>query len=177
MGHFVVFLSNENLSKANGETYFFVHDDIYNRGFASYLENFQKARPGVYNYEKTPTYYNDFRVPARIKAMNSTIKVVNLGRHQQHLHISPMALESQSEFKGNVQFVIMFVEHFRDICIFNMGSLCCINSILENWKALDMILKTFKKTFDRHLIGLNPFQTMSKIMKEMALLKVPQTLE
>ena len=97
MGHFVVFLSNENLSKANGETYFFVHDDIYNRGFASYLENFQKARPGVYNYEKTPTYYNDFRVPARIKAMNSTIKVVNLGRH--HLRISPMALQSQSGIK------------------------------------------------------------------------------
>ena len=66
--------------KANGETYFFVHDDIYNRGYSSYLENFQEPRPGVYNYEKTPTYYNDFRVPARIKAMNSTIKIVNLGK-------------------------------------------------------------------------------------------------
>ena len=27
--------------KANGETYFFVHDDVYNRGYSFYLEKFQ----------------------------------------------------------------------------------------------------------------------------------------
>lgn len=31
------------------------------------------------NYEKTPTYYKSIRAQSRIQAMNSTIKLVNIG--------------------------------------------------------------------------------------------------
>ena len=32
------------------------------------------------NYEKTPTYYKSIRAQSRIQAMNSTIKLVNIGK-------------------------------------------------------------------------------------------------
>ena len=67
--------------KAKQETYFFNNDHKYKSlGFDYYLNLFPFPKtPNVLNYEKTPTYYKSIRAQGRIQAMNSTIKLVNIG--------------------------------------------------------------------------------------------------
>ena len=68
----------ENLNKQ--ETYFFNNDHKYKGlGFEYYLNLYSFPKENVLNYEKTPTYYKSIRAQSRIQAMNSTIKLVNIG--------------------------------------------------------------------------------------------------
>ena len=46
----------------------------------SYLNLYSFPKENVLNYEKTPTYYKSIRAQSRIQAMNSTIKLVNIGK-------------------------------------------------------------------------------------------------
>ena len=62
------------------ETYFFNNDHKYKGlGFEYYLNLYSFPKENVLNYEKTPTYYKSIRAQSRIQAMNSTIKLVNIG--------------------------------------------------------------------------------------------------
>lgn len=75
------FLSNHpNLRPAKQETYFFNNDHKYlGMGYEYYLNLFPQIKnPEQVNYEKTPTYYKSVRAQARIKAMNSSIQLVNI---------------------------------------------------------------------------------------------------
>ena len=50
-------------------------------GYDWYLNLFPPLKtPAQVNYEKTPTYYKSVRAQARIKTMNSTIQLVNIGK-------------------------------------------------------------------------------------------------
>ena len=63
------------------ETYFFNNDHKYKGlGFEYYLNLYSFPKENVLNYEKTPTYYKSIRAQSRIQAMNSTIKLVNIGK-------------------------------------------------------------------------------------------------
>lgn len=78
------FLSNHpNLRPAKQEAYFFNNDHKYlGLGYEYYMNLFPEIKDAnQVNYEKTPTYYKSVRAQARVKAMNSTIQLVNIGKH------------------------------------------------------------------------------------------------
>ncbi|CAG5109557.1 Oidioi.mRNA.OKI2018_I69.chr2.g4077.t1.cds [Oikopleura dioica] len=75
------FLHNHpDLQQAKQETYFFNNDHKYlELGYDWYLNLYRfPTHDGQMNYEKTPTYYKSVRAQPRIKAMNETVKLVNI---------------------------------------------------------------------------------------------------
>ena len=68
-----------DLNNARQEAYFFNNDNKYRTmGYEWYFNLFPKSKPNVLNYEKSPTYYKSVKAQPRIKAMNETIKIVNI---------------------------------------------------------------------------------------------------
>ena len=97
----------ENLNKQ--ETYFFNNDHKYKGlGFEYYLNLYSFPKENVLNYEKTPTYYKSIRAQSRIQAMNSTIKLVNIGESQAFDLIWPHWAELTS-----IQFNILVCDNVR----------------------------------------------------------------
>jgi len=75
------FLHNHpDLQQAKQETYFFNNDHKYlELGYDWYLNMYKfPTHDHQMNYEKTPTYYKSVRAQPRIKAMNETVKLVNI---------------------------------------------------------------------------------------------------
>ena len=69
-----------DLNLAKKEAYFFnTNRNFKKKGYDWYLNLFDKPdRPNILNFEKSPTYYKSTKAPSRIKAMNATIKIVNV---------------------------------------------------------------------------------------------------
>ena len=74
------FLQNHpHVKQSLREPNFFNKDENYHRGFGYYSSLFPQPTYRELLYEKSPEYYNSIMAPARVKAMNSTVKVVNIG--------------------------------------------------------------------------------------------------
>ena len=68
-----------DISIAAGEVRFFNTDAAYRRGLAFYRQQMpftNSSKSGHITIEKSPEYFEDYHTPERIRAMNSSIKIV-----------------------------------------------------------------------------------------------------
>ena len=79
-----------DLNLAKKEAYFFNSNHKFKKkGYEWYLNLFDMPdRPNILNFEESPTYYKSTKAPPRIKAMNETIKIVNVVCDNVHRTLS-----------------------------------------------------------------------------------------
>lgn len=68
------------VQKAAGEVHFFDRDENYNRGLEWYRSKMPHSYGGQITIEKSPSYFVTPEVPERIRAMNSSIKLLLIVR-------------------------------------------------------------------------------------------------
>nr|CAI5839296.1 unnamed protein product [Callosobruchus analis] len=68
------------VQKAAGEVHFFDRDENYNKGLEWYRMQMPHSYPGQITIEKSPSYFVTPEVPERIRAMNSSIKLLLIVR-------------------------------------------------------------------------------------------------
>lgn len=68
------------VQKAAGEVHFFDRDDNYSKGLEWYRMQMPHSYPGQITIEKSPSYFVTPEVPERIRAMNSSIKLLLIVR-------------------------------------------------------------------------------------------------
>ncbi|XP_050545353.1 heparan sulfate glucosamine 3-O-sulfotransferase 5-like [Daktulosphaira vitifoliae] len=98
---------HKSVQKANGEVHFFDRDDNYNQGLEWYRKRMPYSYPNQITIEKSPSYFVTSEVPERIKAMNSSVKLLLILREPviraisdyTQLHSNPMANKSSKSFE------------------------------------------------------------------------------
>lgn len=71
---------NHHIAKAESEVHFFDNDEHYSLGLDYYRRQMPKSNSAQYTIEKSPAYFVTSNVPERIKAMNSSIKLILIVR-------------------------------------------------------------------------------------------------
>ncbi|XP_025200365.1 heparan sulfate glucosamine 3-O-sulfotransferase 5-like [Melanaphis sacchari] len=98
---------HKSVQKANGEVHFFDRDENYERGLDWYRKRMPYSFPNQITIEKSPSYFVTPEVPERIKAMNSSIKLLLILRDPviraisdyTQLHSNPLANRSSRSFE------------------------------------------------------------------------------
>ncbi|KAK3591019.1 hypothetical protein CHS0354_013081 [Potamilus streckersoni] len=107
------FLSlHPQIKVADMEMHFFDDDENYTRGLAWYQNRMPYALPGQITIEKTPRYFIAEKVPQRIQAMNSSVKLIVILRNPSTRVVSDYAQVYANKIAKNKT-----VSRFEDVVI------------------------------------------------------------
>lgn len=111
------------VQKAAGEVHFFDRDENYNKGLDWYRMQMPHSYVGQITIEKSPSYFVTPEVPERIRAMNSSIKLLLIVREPVTRAISDYTQLRANAATASPTIPTPVPKAFEQLALFPNGSI------------------------------------------------------